>query len=57
MRRKQIKLCVTTVTEQILVSIIILTQMISSSLEIELAMRNQRSDHGFDGDDAPTPEN
>lgn len=57
MRRKQIKLCVTTVTEQILVSIIILTQMISSSLEIELAMRNQRSDHGFDDDDAPTPEN
>lgn len=30
------------------VSVIILTQMTSSSLEIELAMRNQGPDHGFD---------
>lgn len=35
------------------VSVIILTQTISSSLEIELAMRNHGPDHGFD-DDVPS---
>lgn len=36
------------------VSTIILTETISSSLEIELAIRKQGPDHGFDDDDTPS---